>query len=70
MYFISIGLFIKYLAPISYWTMIGQNASDFANLTWFNFIRNLVPVTIGNLIGGGAFVGAVYWVVYLRKRNR
>jgi len=70
MYFISIGLFIKQLAPMSYWTMIGQNASDFANLTWFNFVRNLVPVTIGNMIGGGAFVGVVYWVIYLRKKNR
>jgi len=28
---------------------------------------NLVPVTIGNLIGGGAFVAGVYWVVYLRS---
>ncbi|HUT47366.1 MAG TPA: formate/nitrite transporter family protein [Sedimentisphaerales bacterium] len=70
MYFISIGLFIKHLAPMSYWTMIGQNAADFSNLTGFNFIRNLVPVTIGNMIGGGAFVGVIYWVVYLRKKNR
>ena len=28
---------------------------------------NLVPVTIGNMIGGGAFVAGVYWVIYLRK---
>jgi len=27
---------------------------------------NLVPVTIGNMIGGGAFVAGVYWVIYLR----
>ena len=30
---------------------------------------NLVPVTIGNMIGGGAFVAGVYWVIYLRKRG-
>ncbi|HSF93766.1 MAG TPA: formate/nitrite transporter family protein [Thermohalobaculum sp.] len=30
---------------------------------------NLIPVTIGNLIGGGAFVAGVYWVIYLRKRQ-
>lgn len=29
--------------------------------------RNLLPVTLGNIIGGGA-VGAVYWAVYLRKK--
>jgi len=28
--------------------------------------RNLVPVTIGNVIGGAGMVGAVYWLVYLR----
>jgi formate/nitrite transporter len=30
-------------------------------------VANLVPVTIGNLIGGGAFVAGVYWVIYLRR---
>jgi formate transporter len=69
MYFISIGLFIKQSAPMSYWTMVGQNAHDYANLTWLNLFRNLLPVTIGNLIGGGAFVGAVYWIIYLRRKN-
>jgi formate/nitrite transporter len=29
--------------------------------------RNLVPVTIGNIIGGGLFVGAVYWWIYGRE---
>ena len=31
------------------------------------FLANLIPVTIGNIIGGGLFVALVYWVVYLRK---
>ncbi len=30
-------------------------------------IGNLLPVTIGNIIGGGFFIGAVYWFVYLRR---
>ena len=29
-------------------------------------VDNLVPVTIGNVIGGGLIVGAIYWFVYLR----
>jgi formate/nitrite transporter len=29
-------------------------------------VRNLLPVTIGNVIGGAGLVGAVYWFVYLR----
>jgi formate transporter len=35
-------------------------------LTWPNFVWALVPVTIGNVIGGGVLVGAVYWFIYLR----
>jgi formate/nitrite transporter FocA (FNT family) len=29
-------------------------------------VRNLLPVTIGNIIGGAGMVGAVYWFVYRR----
>ena len=36
-------------------------------LTWINFLwRNLLPVTIGNIIGGAVFVGMSYWGAYLR----
>ncbi len=39
-------------------------------LTWIAFLgRNLLPVTIGNIIGGSVLVGAVYWFVYLRDRG-
>jgi len=31
------------------------------------FVGNLLPVTIGNIIGGFIMVAAVYWFVYLRK---
>lgn len=31
------------------------------------FLRNLIPVTLGNIIGGGLFVAFVYWIIYLRK---
>ena len=37
------------------------------NITFQGFMRNLVPVTFGNITGGGLFVAAVYWVIYLRK---
>ena len=68
-YFIPMGLFIKAGAPQSFWAAIGKSASDFPGLTWNNFfIGNLLPVTIGNIIGGSIMIGAVYWFVYLRKR--
>jgi len=71
MYFIPSGLFIKAGAPESFWTEIAHAPADYPNLTWHNFLaRNLVPVTIGNIIGGAVLVGIVYWFVYLRARRR
>ena len=70
MYFIPTGLFIKAGAPEAFWTEIGKTAADYPNLTWHNFVvHNLVPVTIGNIIGGAVLVGIVYWFVYLRGRQ-
>jgi len=61
MYFIPMGLFIKGDPAIA------ALAPSLANLTWANFVvRNLIPVTIGNIIGGGVMVGAIYWWIYLR----
>ena len=67
MYFVPMGLLIRAGAPQSFWTAIGKTAADYGNLTWDRFlINNLLPVTIGNIIGGALMVGAVYWFVYLR----
>ena len=33
------------------------------------FVGNLVPVTIGNILGGGVLVALVYWLVYVQPRN-
>jgi len=69
-YFIPMGLFIKAGAPDSFWKAIGKTAADYPALTWDNFfVGNLLPVTIGNIIGGSIMVAAVYWFVYLRKET-
>jgi formate transporter len=70
MYFIPMGMLIQSTASPEFWATIGRAPADFANLTMTNFlVRNLIPVTIGNIIGGAVLVGAVYWFVYLRKRG-
>jgi len=70
MYFIPIGLFVKDMAPQAFWNNAEWSILTYENLTWSNFfIRNLLPVTAGNIIGGSVFVAAVYWVVYRRKAN-
>jgi formate/nitrite transporter len=68
MYFIPLGLFIKAWAPAAMWAQIGNSTAGYDALTWPAFFLSLVPVTIGNIIGGGGLVGAVYWFIYLRKR--
>lgn len=61
MYLIPIGILLKDEPSL------GADASP--NLTWSGFIiDNLLPVTLGNVIGGGVLVAAVYWLVYLRPK--
>ena len=64
MFFIPMGLLVK---SNSAFVAAQTNVPDLSTLTWGNFLRaNLLPVTIGNVIGGAVMVGAVYWFVYLR----
>ena len=69
MYFIPEAIAIRLFAPDSFWTAIDKAPADFPNLTAGGFIANLVPVTIGNIIGGALMVGIVYWFIYLRGRT-
>lgn len=70
MYFIPMGLLVKKSADPSLWTQISSSPDQFESLTWSNYlIHNLLPVSIGNIIGGAIFVGLAYWFIYLRKTN-
>ncbi len=72
MYFVPIGLLIKGFVPAdsAFWSNIGKTAADFQYLTWGAFfVKNLIPVTIGNIIGGAGFVGLAYWFAYLRPQK-
>ncbi len=70
MYFIPIGLMVKIFGGAAFFENIGKTALDFPNLTLSNFfLDNLLPVTIGNIIGGAVMVGLIYWFVYLRKKH-
>lgn len=70
MYFIPIGLFIKDYAGSEFWSKVGVTPADYPALTWAGFLNNLVPVTIGNIIGGAVLVAAVYLAVFLRSAKK
>lgn len=67
MYLLPLGLLLKAFGPADLVAHAAAGA-DLSVLTWPGFLLGLVPVTIGNIIGGGALVGGVYWFVYLRQR--
>ncbi len=68
MYFIPMGIFLK--GNADFLSMVGKTAADYANLTWGSFlVGNLLPVTLGNIVGGSFFVAALYWFVYLRGKE-
>jgi len=65
MFFIPMGLVLKGQATV---VSTAGLTGALSNLTIGKMIiRNLVPVTIGNIIGGAFFVATLYWIVYIRK---
>ncbi|ELV8625886.1 formate transporter FocA [Vibrio cidicii] len=67
MFQVPMAVGIKLFAPAEFWQVTGVNIADYADLTMSNFLlNNLLPVTLGNIIGGGVFVGMWYWLIYLR----
>ncbi len=70
MYFIPIGLLIKGFDPQFTAEIVAKASMDLGGLTWGAFIlKNLIPVSIGNIIGG-FLVAVVYWSVFLRHANK
>ncbi len=64
MYFIPIGLLLKNDPAVL--AAANKTAEQLSRLTWQGFFNNLLPVTLGNIIGGAILVAAVYWFIYLR----
>lgn len=67
MYYLFIGLIAKSNPAFVETSHISQAAVDSITIT--NIIKNLIPVTIGNIIGGAVFVGLAFWVMLKYNRN-
>ena len=67
MFMIPVGIAIQTFAGPEFWQAIGADPAKYADLTIGHFIiNNLIPVTIGNIIGGGGMIGLTYWFIFRR----
>jgi formate/nitrite transporter len=69
MYYIPAGIMAKGNKDwVNAAAKLGVTSEKLNHLNWGTFItKNLVPVTIGNIIGGGLFVAGIYWFVYIKN---
>ncbi len=66
MYFVPMGLFLRGTAAAG-----GFAPGVLDSLTRGRFLSaNLVPVTLGNVVGGALFVGSIYWWLYMRSEKK
>lgn len=67
MFFIPAGLMAQ--SDILTTSTMAVPVSEHLTISGFLW-HNLVPVTLGNIVGGSVFVGLFYWFIYLRKQKK
>ncbi|MGC0274422.1 formate transporter FocA [Pseudactinotalea sp. Z1739] len=71
MFLIPLGVIIRTSADDAFWADTGLAPEDFGELTWGAFyVDNLLPVTLGNIVGGGVMIGVMYWTIFHRLVRR
>ena len=57
MYYILVGIFTSY-----------EYGLDTTDMGWGKlFYKNIIPVFLGSLVGGGLLVGVLYWYIFINK---
>lgn len=70
MFMLPMGWFIKTFAGDKFWSgeavaNAGITPADLDVLNWGTILwNNIIPVTLGNIVGGAVFVGIYFWVAY------
>lgn len=65
MFMIPLAIMIKGGAGPEFWSGAGLDPATFADIGWGSFlVDNLLPVTLGNIVGGGLMIGVLYWTIF------
>ena len=69
MFFIPMGITIANAAPELVATQFGMSVAEVTSFFSYGnfFTANLIPATLGNIVGGALFVGGIYYFVYMKK---
>jgi formate transporter len=71
MFFIPLAILLKKYGDTEFLIKLNSSGQNYDSINWNNYLtNNLLPVTIGNIIGGAVLVGLVYWFVFLRKSEK
>lgn len=69
MFFIPNGILMKHFPSIV--AASGLTPDQLATMTWKGFfLGNLLPVTLGNIVGAFVFVVLLFWTAYIREEHR
>ncbi|MDO4431226.1 MAG: formate transporter FocA [Lonepinella koalarum] len=62
MFMIPLGIITAQGSSAEFWQMIGLHPEQFSDLTLYHFlVKNLIPVTLGNILGGGVCIALYQW---------
>jgi formate transporter len=71
MYFIPMALVLLSFGDAEFLSRINQSGQNYDAINWDNFLfGNMLPVTIGNIMGGAVLVGLVYWFIFLKHQEK
>ena len=71
MFMIPMGILCSGMMPPEVAAKLADPVHTLSLLTWENFVlKNLIPVTLGNILGGGVLVGLFHWLVFAGETTR
>ncbi|MGI2036890.1 formate transporter FocA [Shewanella frigidimarina] len=70
LFMVPLGIMLQQFASADFFNAIGVPASQFSDITITHFLfNNLIPVTLGNIVGGALFVGLAYLMIERLKHS-